>query len=68
VLQRCSANASHWCGGRQQNLGVNSTFTLAAQQRHVSPRHWKLAGRSNCLSRTMHHLNGGVNSRQAKLA
>lgn len=32
-------------------------------------RHFfQVLGRSNCLSRTMHHLNGGVNSRQAKLA
>jgi hypothetical protein len=26
--------------GHFENLGVNSTFTLAAQQRHVSIRHW----------------------------
>ena len=30
-----------WCVGHQQNFGANSTFTLPAQQRHVSLRHWK---------------------------
>ena len=30
-----------WCAGDQQNLGGNSTFTLAARQRHVSLRHWE---------------------------